>query len=122
MYVEGGKRDSKYNVMTVCYVCQRCQKKLKIHCQDCNDMYVKDVKRDSKYTIRTHNIFAHNFLNIQLIYNPKHVLESWDPGLSNDIIKCYLFLSMLNVLKVGISFDLAFESQLCKTFLGLKIS
>ena len=36
-------------------------------------MYAEDVKRDSKYTIRAHNIFAHNFLNIQLIFNPKKV-------------------------------------------------
>ena len=34
-------------------------------------MYVKGVKRDSKYTIRAHDIFAYNFLNIQLIFNPK---------------------------------------------------
>ena len=32
-------------------------------------MCVKGVKRDSKYIIRAHNIFAHNFLNIQLIFN-----------------------------------------------------
>ena len=24
-----------------------------------------------KYALRTHNIFTHNFLNIQLIFNPK---------------------------------------------------
>ena len=33
--------------------------------------YVKGVKRDSKYTIRAHDIFAYNFLNIQPIFNPK---------------------------------------------------
>ena len=37
-------------------------------------MYVEDVK-DGKRTY-TH-IFAHNFLNIQLIFNPEKVLESW---------------------------------------------
>ena len=36
----------------------------------CNAMYVKDGKRT--YT----NIFAHNFLNIQLIFNPQKVLRS----------------------------------------------
>ena len=36
-------------------------------------MYVKDVK-DGKRTY-TH-IFAHNFLNIEQILNPKKVLES----------------------------------------------
>ena len=39
----------------------------------CNAMYVEDVK-DGKRTC-TH-IFAHNFLNIQLIFNPQEVLES----------------------------------------------
>ena len=34
-------------------------------------MYVKGVERDSQYTIRAHDIFACNFLNIQLIFNPK---------------------------------------------------
>ena len=34
-------------------------------------MYVEGVERDSKYSIGAHNIFAHNFLNIQPISNPK---------------------------------------------------
>ena len=29
-----------------------------------------------KYAVGAHNIFTHNFLNIQLIFNPKKVLES----------------------------------------------
>ena len=29
-----------------------------------------------KYAVRAHNIFTHNFLNIQLIFNPKKVLEN----------------------------------------------
>ena len=29
-----------------------------------------------KYAVRAHNIFTHNILNIQLIFNPKRVLES----------------------------------------------
>ena len=39
-------------------------------------MYVKDVKdvKDGKSTY-TH-IFAHNFLNIQLIFNPQKVLKA----------------------------------------------
>ena len=74
MYVEGVKRSSKYTVRVVYYVCQRCQKKLKIHCQGHNAMYVEGVKKDSKYTIRAHNVSGHNFLNIQPIFNPKKVL------------------------------------------------
>ena len=71
------------------YVCWKCQKKLKNHCKGCNAVYVKSVKRNSKYTVRTHNVFAHNFLNIQLIFNLKKALESWD-----------LCWSLLKVLKV----------------------
>ena len=41
----------------------------------CNAMYVEDIE-DVKRTY-TH-IFAHNFLNIQPIFNPQRVLESWD--------------------------------------------
>ena len=50
----------------------------------CNAMYVEDVK-DGKKTY-TH-IFAHNFLNIQPIFNPEKVLESWDLELLNHTIK-----------------------------------
>ena len=39
----------------------------------CNAMYVEDVE-DGKRTY-TH-IFPHNFLNIQLIFNPQKVLRS----------------------------------------------
>ena len=39
----------------------------------CNAMYVEDVKNGKRtYT----HIFAHNFLNIKLIFNPEKVLES----------------------------------------------
>ena len=50
-------------------------------------MYVEDVKdvEDGKGTY-THT-FAHNFLNIQLIFNPQKVLESRDLELSNHTIK-----------------------------------
>ena len=29
-----------------------------------------------KYAVRAHNFFTHNFLNIQLIFNPQKVLKS----------------------------------------------
>ena len=50
----------------------------------CNAMYVKYVK-DGKRTC-TH-ILSHNFLSIQLIFNPEKVLESWDLELFNHTIK-----------------------------------
>ena len=43
-------------------------------------MYVEDVK-DEKGTYTP--IFDQNFLNIQPIFNPQKVLESWHLGLSN---------------------------------------
>ena len=50
----------------------------------CNAMYVEDVG-DEKRTC-TH-IFPHNFLNIEWIFNPEKVLECFDTGLFNHIIK-----------------------------------
>ena len=35
---------------------------------------------------RSLNSFVHNFLNIQRIFNPQKVLESWDLDLSNHTI------------------------------------
>ena len=45
-----------------CYICQHCRYKTHPH------------------------IPAHNFLNIQWIFNPQKVLESWDSGLFNHTI------------------------------------
>ena len=67
-------------------------------------MHVEGIKRHLKYAVRAHNIFAHNF-NIQPIFNPKKVVGSWDSGLSNCIIKCYVCWSMSRGLKVEITFD-----------------
>ena len=47
-------------------------------------MYVKDVE-DGKRTYTY--IFANNFLNIQLIFNPQKVLRSWDSELFKHTIK-----------------------------------
>ena len=56
-----------------------------IHYKGCNAMYVEDVKDGKR--IYTH-IFAHNFLNIQPIFNPEKVLGSWDLELFNHTILC----------------------------------
>ena len=89
-------------------VCQRCWKRLKIHYKNCNAIYVEGVKRSSKYTIRAHNIFAYNFLNIKLIFNLKTSfvklrLRAFQPYQ----IKCYVCWGMLEVLKVKITHALA---------------
>ena len=55
-------------------------------------MYVRDVGDGSNYIVYVmlfmsemlkiyKHVFAHNFLNIQRIFNRKKVLESWDLGL-----------------------------------------
>ena len=53
----------------VLHCMNRCQKRLKIHNNGCNAMYVEGVERSSKYTIRAHDIFAYNFLKIQPNFN-----------------------------------------------------
>ena len=60
-------------------------------------MYVEDVKDGKRTYTQT---FTHNFLNIQLIFNPQNVLESWDLELSNYTIKSYACSSMLKMLKL----------------------
>ena len=52
-------------------------------CNALNAMFVDTVNT----TVKTHpHIPTHNFLNIQWIFNPQKVLESWDSGLFNHII------------------------------------
>ena len=58
------------------------------HCTQSNVTHLTHVKRvksvlylkwplaPPKYVVRAHNIFTHNFLNIQPIFNPKKVLEN----------------------------------------------
>ena len=47
------------------------------------------------------HVSAHNFLNIQRIFNPKKVLECWAPGLSNHTIKSYMsIVSTVSTLPV----------------------
>ena len=61
-------------------------------------MYVGDVEDGWNYIVYVmlfmsemskieKHVLAHNFLNIQRIFNPEKVLESWDTGLFNHIIK-----------------------------------
>ena len=52
--------------------------------------YVERVERLCYVKTRVKHIFAHNFLNIQLIFNPQKVLESWDLDLSYHTIQCYV--------------------------------
>ena len=67
---------------SVCYVvCRYCR--YKDQSMQCIQCYIL------KHSIQTHpHIFAHNFLNIQLIFNLQKVLESWDWGLFNQYYMC----------------------------------
>ena len=47
-------------------------------------LFMSEMSKIYKY------VFAHNFLNIQWIFNQEKVLESWDIGLSNNAIKFYV--------------------------------
>ena len=62
-----------------CYSCYSCRKGRKITlCTQYRyiQCYVKRVKRSCCVEIKDIHIFAHNFLNIQAIFNPKKVLKS----------------------------------------------
>ena len=91
-----------------CYSCYSCQKGRKITlCTQYRyiQCYVERVKRSCCIEIKDIHIFAHNFLNIQAIFNPKKVLESWDLDLSNHTIQCNVCWSMSKGSKVEITFD-----------------
>ena len=61
-------------------------------CNALNAMFVETVVT----TVKTHpHIPAHNFLNIQLIFNPQKVLESSDLGLFNHTINT-IYVDTLN--------------------------
>ena len=65
------KRVKRLSYVDIIATCNAMSKGLHWNTISCNAMYVKGVKRHSKYAVRAHSIFAHNFLNIQPIFNPK---------------------------------------------------
>ena len=52
--------------------------------------YVERVEILCYVKTRVKHIFAHNFLNIQPIFNLQKVLETWDLDLLNHTIQCYV--------------------------------
>ena len=54
---------------------------------DTHVTHVEKVERLCYVETRDKHIFAHNFLNNQLIFHPQKVLESWDLDLSNHTIQ-----------------------------------
>ena len=65
-------------------VCGLCTQYRYIQC------YVERVERLCYVETRDKHIFAHDFLNIQAIFNPKKVLESSELDLSNHTIQCHV--------------------------------
>ena len=74
------------------------------------------------------HIFAHNFLNIQQIFNPKKVLECWESGLYLYHQILYMLILSMQVIRFLMhsmpkytgNVDTV-DSELSKIFLGLKI-
>ena len=73
-----------------CYSCWKGQKITLCTQYRYIQCYVKRVKRLCYVETKDIHIFVHNFLNIQVIFNLKKVLESWDLDLSNHTIQCYV--------------------------------
>ena len=58
-----------------------------------NAMFVETVDT----TVKTHpHIPAHNFLNVQQIFNPQKVLESWDSGLFKYFQILYIYVDTVD--------------------------
>ena len=75
-HVEGVERSLN---SSNCYSCYSCRKGRKIAlCTQYKYIkcYVERVERLCYVETKDIHIFAHNFLNIQVIFNPKKVLES----------------------------------------------
>ena len=72
-------KDQRQHYTQQCYSCRRCQRWclwLLRKCVQINCSYYLTSSTPLTYK----HVFAHNFLNIQQIFNPKKVLESWDLG------------------------------------------
>ena len=102
-----------------CYLCRRCRKYLKIT-EGCNAYACQRCRKNIQ-------VFAHNFLNIQPIFNPQKVLESWPYPQMLCILKHVGGVEGQNNLwhlrhryYLMVSLESP-KSQLSKTFCGLKI-
>ena len=74
--VEGVERSFNSFNRYSCYSCQKGQKITLCTQYRYIQCYIERVKRLRYVETRDIHIFAHNFLNIQLIFNLKKVLES----------------------------------------------
>ena len=89
-HVEGVERSLNSSNCYSCYSGQKGQKIALCTQYRYIQCYVERVERLCYVEKKDIHIFAHNFLNIQWIFNPKKVLESWDLDLSNHTIQCHV--------------------------------
>ena len=89
-HVKGVKRSLNSSNCYSCYSCRKGQKITLCTQYRYIQCYVERVKRLCYVERKDIHIFAHNFLNIQAIFNPKKVLESWDLDLSNHTIQYHV--------------------------------
>ena len=73
---KGSKDYIMYTIQIHLMLCQKGQKIMLCTPYRYIQCYVKRVERLCYVETRDIHIFAHNFLNIQPIFNPKKVLES----------------------------------------------
>ena len=94
-------------VLTVTHVThvERVERLHYVHNIDTFNAMLKGSKDYVYVETKDIHIFAHNFLNIQVIFNLKNVLESWDLDLSNHTIQCNVCRSMSKGSKVKITCD-----------------
>ena len=74
-HVEGVERSLNSSNCYSCYSCRKGQKITLCTQYRYIQCYVERVKRSCCVEIKDIHIFAHNFLNSQVIFNPKKVLE-----------------------------------------------
>ena len=102
---EGVERSFNSSNSYSCYSCRKGQKITLCTQYRYIQCYVERVERLCYVEKKDIHIFAHNFLNIQAIFNLKKVLESCDLDLSNHTIQCNVCQSMLKGSKVKITFN-----------------
>ena len=104
----------------VCYVsCRDCQYKRSKHImlQWCKSYPMSRQSIQNAY--RCTHVSAHNFLNIQRIFNPKKVLECWESGLSNRTIKSYMsIVSTVSTLPVHYCIEILRLVSTVSTYIG----
>ena len=90
MYIKGLVNTKDQSNACMCEMMSKGSKEALTVLIDTHVTHVKRVKRLCYAEMRDKHIFAHNFLNDQVIFNPQKVLESRDLDLSNHTIQCYV--------------------------------